>query len=50
MTDEHLFSRRGIYAENTSNHYRCSVKKSVLKNFTIFTEKHLCLSLGLQLY
>ena len=40
----------------TSRHRRCSVRKSVLKNFAKFTEKHLCQSLffnevaGLQLY
>ena len=28
-----------------SNHWRCSVKKGVLKNFTKFTGKHLCQSL-----
>ena len=27
-----------------SNHQRCSIKKSALKNFAIFTGKHLCLS------
>ena len=27
------------------SHQRCSVKKSLLKNFTKFTEKHLCQSL-----
>ena len=25
-----------------SSHWSCSVKKGVLKNFVIFTEKHLC--------
>ena len=40
-----------------SNHQRCSIKKVILKNFAIFTRKHLCWSLfliklppGLQLY
>ena len=28
-----------------SSHQRCSIKKSVLKNFTKFTGKHLCQSL-----
>ena len=27
-----------------SSHQRCSIKKDVLKNFVIFTEKHLCWS------
>ena len=30
-----------------SSHRRCSIKKAVLKNFAIFTEKHLCWSLFL---
>ena len=29
---------------NRSSHQRCSVKKGVLRNFTKFTEKHLCQS------
>ena len=29
------------------SHRRCSMEKGVLKNFTIFTEKHLCRSLFL---
>ena len=40
-----------------SNHQRCSIKKVILKNFAIFTGRHLCWSLfliklppGLQLY
>ena len=28
-----------------SSHHRCSIEKAVLKNFAIFTEKHLCQSL-----
>ena len=28
-----------------SNHWRCSVKKGVLKSFANFTGKHLCFSL-----
>ena len=40
---------KGIYLQiqisrfNRSSHQRCSVRKGVLKNFTIFTGKHLCL-------
>ena len=30
-----------------SSHQRCSVEKAVLKNFAIFTGKHLCCSLCL---
>ena len=30
-----------------SSHQRCSIKKAVLKNFAIFTGKHLCRSLFL---
>ena len=29
------------------SHWRCSIKKAVLKNFAIFTGKHLCWSLFL---
>ena len=32
---------------NRGSHQKCSVKKGVLKNFSIFTEKHLCWSLFL---
>ena len=32
---------------NRSSHQRCSVRKSVLRNFTKFTGKHLCQSLFL---
>ena len=43
---------------NRSSHWRCSVRKGVLRNFAKFTGKHLCQSLffnkvsglGLQLY
>ena len=28
-----------------NSHQRCSIKKALLKNFAIFTEKHLCWSL-----
>ena len=31
-----------IYPKCRSNHWRCSVKKSVLRNFAKFTGKHLC--------
>ena len=34
-----------IGANTRSSHWRCSVKKDVLKNFAKFTEKHLCQSL-----
>ena len=40
---------KGIYLQiqisrfNRSSHQRCSVRKGVLRNFTIFTGKHLCL-------
>ena len=30
---------------NRSSHRMCSIKKAVLKNFAIFTGKHLCQSL-----
>ena len=33
-----------------SSHERCSMKKSVLKNFAKFTEKHLCQSLFFNLF
>ena len=29
------------------NHWRCSIKRAVFKNFAIFTGKHLCQSLSL---
>ena len=32
---------------NRSSHWRCSIEKAFLKNFAIFTEKHLCWSLFL---
>ena len=34
-----------ISSNNKSSHWRCSVKKDVLRNFAKFTEKHLCESL-----
>ena len=36
-----------IYTGCRSSHQRCSIKKTVLKNFAIFTRKHLCWSLFL---
>ena len=39
---EELFCKVGEYR---SSHWRCSIKKDTLKNFAIFTEKHLCWSL-----
>ena len=36
-----------IYKKGRSSHWRCSVKKGVLKNFVNFTGKHLCWSLFL---
>ena len=33
------------HSRSRSSHQRCSIKKSVLKNFTKFTGKHLCQSL-----
>ena len=33
--------------KNKGSHKRCSIKKVVLNNFAIFTEKHLCWSLFL---
>ena len=36
-----------IFGSNKCRHLRCSVKKVVLKNFAIFTGKHLCWSLFL---
>ena len=35
------------YQPYRSSHRRCSVKKGALKNFAIFTEKHLCWNLFL---
>ena len=32
----------GVFKTYISSHRRCSIKKSVLKNFAIFTGKHLC--------
>ena len=45
-----LFARINVFKENTatlyrSSHQRCSVQKSVLRNLTKFTGKHLCQSL-----
>ena len=39
-----------MYLNSRSSHQRCSIEKAVLKNFAIFTRKHLCWSLfcGLQ--
>ena len=37
------FQLRLIIIINRSSHRRCSVKKTVLNNFAIFTRKHLCL-------
>ena len=47
-----LFSKRVVYSDfiskkgqqkvTRSSHRRCSVKKSVLENFTNFTGKHMC--------
>ena len=34
-----------MFKESESSHQRCSMEKGVLKNFTKFTEKHLCQSL-----
>ena len=34
-----------LYFLNRSSDQRCSIKKSVLRNFAKFTEKHLCQSL-----
>ena len=34
-----------IVVSYRTSHWRCSIKKAVLKNFTIFTGKHLCWSL-----
>ena len=34
-----------LYQTEKNSHRRCSIKKAVLKNFTIFTGKHLCWSL-----
>ena len=48
-----LFSFPRIFQKNTyslrpkSSHRRCSIKDDVLKNFAIFTGKHLCWSLFL---
>ena len=33
-----------IFSKNRSSQQRCSVKKGVLRNFTKFAGKHLCLS------
>ena len=33
-----------IISIKRSSHYRCSIKKAVLKNFVIFTGKHMCWS------
>ena len=35
------------WSSSRSSRRRCSIKKAVLKNFTIFTGKHLCWSLFL---
>ena len=35
------------FENNRSSHWRCSVKKGVLKNFANFTGKYLCWSLFL---
>ena len=37
--------KAGFTISNRSSHQRCSVKKSVLRNFAKFTGKHLCQSL-----
>ena len=34
-----------LYQSDKSSHRRCSIKKAVVKNFTMFTGKHLCWSL-----
>ena len=46
---QETFSTGAMLAQTTyrSSHQRCSVKKCVLKNFTLFTGKHLCWSLSL---
>ena len=42
----HLTNKDSYIKKNKcrSSHRRCSVKKAVLKNFTIFTGKHQCWS------
>ena len=40
-----MFVHDSFSVSTRSNHQRCSTKKDVLKNFTKFTEKHLCQSL-----
>ena len=40
-----LFTKHNIEPIFRSSHQRCSMKKSVLRNFTKFTGKHLCQSL-----
>ena len=43
----------GSFVNSKRSHWMCSIKKAVLKNFTIFTGKHLCQEnrpLGLQLH
>ena len=42
---EHLFFRNN--SQSRSSHHRCSMKKAVLKDLTIFTRKRLCQSLFL---
>ena len=43
----HIMNHRDLLSLFRSSHRKCSVKKSVLKNFTNFTGKHLCWSLFL---
>ena len=43
----HTMNHRDLLNSLRSSHYRCSVKKVVLKTFANFTGKHLCWSLFL---
>ena len=40
-----IFLKKSYHAGNSrSSHWRCSMKKSILKNFKKFIDKHLCQS------
>ena len=40
---------KNVYVYSRSSHWRCSIKKGVLKIFAIFTEKDLCWNLFIKL-
>ena len=45
LPQENIMWKIYLRKTDTNRHRRCSIKKGVLKNFAIFTEKYLCWSL-----